>query len=117
MRFRKQQRITSNRDYRQVRSSGKRVSAQAFHLQIRQQGSTESGITRIGIIASKKIGNAVIRNRAKRLFREIFRKEQSRLPEALDIVLIVYPQFCTHTESELAKQFIYACQKYQKIKV
>ena len=43
---------------------------------------------RLGIIASKKIGNAVARNRAKRRIREIFRQIKHRMEPALDIVVI-----------------------------
>jgi len=46
------------------------------------------GRKRLGIIASKKIGNAVARNRAKRIFREIFRQIKHRIEPALDIVII-----------------------------
>lgn len=46
----------------------------------------EVGAPRLGIAASQKIGNAVIRNRAKRLVRELFR---SRKPlKDIDIVVI-----------------------------
>jgi len=43
---------------------------------------------RLGIIASKKIGNAVSRNRAKRRIREVFRGIKSRVSPAMDIVII-----------------------------
>ena len=43
---------------------------------------------RLGIIASKKIGNAVIRNRAKRKIREVFRHIKNRIEPAMDIVVI-----------------------------
>ncbi len=44
---------------------------------------------RLGITASRKIGGAVQRSRARRLIREGFRAVFSELPEALDIVVIV----------------------------
>jgi ribonuclease P protein component len=45
-------------------------------------------MTRVGIIAGKKIGTAVVRNRVKRLLREAARARLSRLPPGYDIVLI-----------------------------
>ena len=43
---------------------------------------------RVGVVASKRIGNAVHRNRAKRRLREVFRLNQDQLQEHIDIVLI-----------------------------
>jgi ribonuclease P protein component len=46
---------------------------------------------RLGCSVSKKVGNAVVRNRYKRLFREAFRLTQHDLPPGVDLILIPRP--------------------------
>jgi ribonuclease P protein component len=48
------------------------------------------GHPRLGLSVSKKVGNAVVRNRWKRLIREAFRLSQEKLPAGID--LVVRPQ-------------------------
>lgn len=52
-------------------------------------GARQATGRRLGVVASRKVGNAVVRNRAKRLWREIFRLNQHELPLRCDVLVIV----------------------------
>jgi ribonuclease P protein component len=43
---------------------------------------------RLGVVASRKVGGAVLRNRAKRRLRELFRLDRHRLSGKVDVVLV-----------------------------
>ena len=44
-------------------------------------------VTRVGLSVSRKVGNAVVRNRWKRVIREAFRKQRLTLPKGIDLVI------------------------------
>ena len=46
---------------------------------------------RLGISASRRVGNAVVRNRWKRLLREAFRLTRQKLPQGIDLIVIPRP--------------------------
>lgn len=58
-------------------------------------------LSRYGLVASKRVGNAVIRNRVKRLLREILR--QVSLQQGWDIVFIARPAAATASFRDLGQ--------------
>jgi ribonuclease P protein component len=55
------------------------------------QSGQVAAAPRLGVVASRKVGPAVARNRAKRLVREAFRLHPEVFPRGLDVVIIVRP--------------------------
>ena len=80
--------VRKRSEFERIQSSGSRVNTDRFVLVFARQAS-EPGPTRLGITASRRIGNAVARSRAKRLVREAFRATSDLFPPALDLVVIV----------------------------
>jgi ribonuclease P protein component len=78
-------RLTQSTDIKRVRRSGKSYAHPLFVLVILP---AEGESTRIGIIAGLAIGNAVQRNRAKRLLREAIRPILPTVSNGWKIVLI-----------------------------
>ncbi len=85
-RFRKSERLHKRRDFLRVYAEGKRYNSPLFTIFAR---ASERPVSRLGITVSRRIGRAVRRNRAKRLIREVFRKNKGRLPCPLDLVVNV----------------------------
>ena len=83
--FGKARRLRCRAEFQRVFDSGRRAHGR-FVTIVAAPGLT--GRSRLGIVASKKLGDAVRRNRAKRLIREIFRRSALSDGQGLDIVVI-----------------------------
>ena len=88
MRFRPGQHLRRQSDIRAVRQSGQRVDCRAFTLWwLPREGETSPA--RACFVASiQAVGGATLRNLAKRRMREAFRRNQSRVPAGIDVMLV-----------------------------
>lgn len=107
--FGKHVRISKRKDYLTVYQQGVRSHSEHFTI---VACKNEIGVSRLGMTVSKKVGSAVARNRIRRLVREFFRLNRSRLSTAQDIVIIAkrnitrleYQDVCSELESHLIKK-------------
>lgn len=81
-RFPRVLRIRRRSDYLEIQNGGRRVSS--AHLLV----FVTAGRGRLGVTVSRKVGDAVRRNRVKRWIRECFRRGRQQLPTGLDLVVV-----------------------------
>ena len=83
LKFRPSQRIRRHAEFQDIYKSGNRVSGRSYTLFTKPNGLS---VGRLGIAATKRLGGAVVRNRAKRLIREVFRRND--IAPGFDIVVV-----------------------------
>jgi ribonuclease P protein component len=102
-------RIKQGRDFARIRERGQRLALGCLvaNWQLRPEGP----VSRLGVITSRKIGGAVIRNRARRLMREAFRLHQNDLAGMVDLLLVARPSIAGKSLAEVEKDFLTTLRK------
>lgn len=86
--LRPQERIRKQSDFARIYYNGRRYRGKYFNLVYLSNDLTYS---RMAAVASKKVGNAVKRNKVKRWMRALFRRNKELLKISLDVILIAKP--------------------------
>ena len=83
-RFSKAARLRHRQEFLRVQAQGKRFHTRHFGVTLAPMAE---GHPRLGLVATRRMGKAVQRNRVKRLLREFFRRHQTGVP-AFDLVIM-----------------------------
>ena len=84
-RYSARDRLKKRNEYRQVQLTGRRIHTPNFLIVVKPN---TSDTTRLGITVTTKVGNAVQRNRIKRVVRDVFRRNRQLFPASHDVVFI-----------------------------
>lgn len=107
--FRYIEKLHGTTDFNRVLKSGRKLKTFFVNIYVlKRKGNDE--IRRLGLVTSKKVGNAVCRNKAKRRLREIFRTNKHKLTKGLDMIFISKPAIATVDYDKL-KNSILGCLK------
>lgn len=105
--FPKQARLRKRPEFLNLSRWGKKIHAPHFVIITRPNDREEA---RLGVTVSSKVGNAVGRNRVKRLVRECFRRYRHQIVPSQDVLVIARKGAvnlsCGEVENELKQIFV-----------
>ena len=76
----------------------------------------EGSAPKLGVVTSKKIGDAPVRSRARRLLRESFRLHQHEFSQPVELVLVARNSIAGRTFAQVEKDFLAALKRANLLK-
>ncbi|HWO97475.1 MAG TPA: ribonuclease P protein component [Bacillus sp. (in: firmicutes)] len=112
--MKKEYRIKKNKEFQAVFKSGKSFANRQFVVYVMDQ--PEQNHFRVGLSVGKKIGNAVTRNRVKRLIRQVIFEFSSELNQHKDYIIIARMPASDMTYEEVKKSLTHVLRKAKVLK-
>ena len=100
--------LKQNYEFRRLYQKGASSAGNCMVLYCRKN---KLGHNRLGLTASVKLGHAVVRNRARRRLREVYRLNSPQLRKGWDIILVDQSRTVTASWKELNDTFLRLCRK------
>lgn len=101
-------RITKSQSFEETYSQQQKWVGRFMILWLR---SGSDACLRLGVVASRKVGGSVQRTRARRLLREVFRRQRSGLDGAVDIVLVARASLLKASFPSIQEDFLALASK------
>ncbi len=109
--LRPQERIRRTQEFGYLYRNGIRFRGRYFTLVYRE---SKLPFSRLGVVAGKKVGRAVERNRAKRRMRDLFRRNKAWLPFCLDMVAIARKETAEAPMAALREEYLSALKSLRR---
>jgi ribonuclease P protein component len=97
--------LRSRAEFLRIQNGALRASSAHFVFLVGRSMLGPTAPPRLGIVVTRKVGNAVVRNRVKRTARETFRKLPDFVPTGIDLVVIARAQAETLTQSQVQQEW------------
>lgn len=107
--MRKEHRLIDRRHFQEVYRKGRSVANAQFVVYFLKR--EDDGAFRAGVSAGKKLGKAVVRNRARRLVKEALRLNAGRIAPGHDIVVVVRKAAVGLSFAETQRSLLHALRK------
>ncbi|MDE0104135.1 MAG: ribonuclease P protein component [Bryobacterales bacterium] len=107
--FPKARRLRTRAQFRAVYDGGVRAGSGLLTVFALKAGAVRPA--RVGLTVTRRVGNAVVRNRAKRALREAMRRHWRALPNSLDVVLHAKPRIRRATSGEVEQDVLRALRR------
>ncbi len=102
------ERIRRKKDFLALYKEGSRFRGRYFNLVYLP---SSAGFSRVAVVASKKVGGAVERNRIKRWLREAFRMNKRLIADPTDLIVIARPEIRGAERTAVAAAYVAALDK------
>lgn len=107
--FPRERRIKQGRDFGRAKIEGRRLVQGCLILN--WVSISPPAPSRLGVITSRKIGEAVVRSRARRLLREAFRLHQGDLAASVDLILVARASIVGKRYADVERDYLGALKK------
>ncbi|MBI4830323.1 MAG: ribonuclease P protein component [Candidatus Lindowbacteria bacterium] len=106
--FPRSRRLTRQGEFRRLYRTGRKASSEYLSVYTRPAAGQKG---KVGIVAGRKVGNAVERNRIRRVLREAVRINQCEILEGTDLVIVVKNRALELPHAQLVEQLLRLLRK------
>lgn len=111
--MREKTKINKNRDYKKIYNRGKSMASPMLVTYILKN---RLSAVRFGITTSKRIGNAVQRNRARRIIRAAFFELKNKVKDGYDLVFVARTKTCFVKTNDVLRDMEFHLEKLGALK-